>query len=675
MAEVGYFSLILALVVGIYGINAFLLGVRKENHILLSSAKNASLAVALLCTVATGIMVFYLMTGEYTIKYVYSYTSNDLPAFYRFAALWAGNAGSLLLWLLLLVWYTVIVAFSKRTQHLTPYASSILLLNSAFFLFVLAFLANPFERVSGWFPGASLADGAGMNPMLQNPGMVFHPVTTYLGYVGFAVPFAYAMAALITRNSDDQWIRVTRRWTITAWLFLTLGNLWGAQWAYVELGWGGYWGWDPVENASFIPWLTGSAFLHSVMIQERKNMLKVWNVSLISITYVLTLFGTFLVRSGVLTSVHAFGSGPLGRYFLVFTVSMFCLAGVLIIFRYDLLTQDHTFESFLSKESSFLLNNLGLVGMAFAVYFGTIYPLVSEAVRGVKVSVGAPYFNSVIAPLGIVLFLLMGICPLIAWRKASWRNLVKNFLWPAFGALLVVIILFANGEQRIYPLLGYATAFFTIATILLEFIRGTRVRHRITKESYPLAFIRLLLRNRRRHGGYIIHLGLVIMLIGVIGSNSADIQLTKVVSFGESVEIGNYRIVYEGLYEKQNRTKDIVYANLLISDKESGKLLGRLEPQKVFYSKSEQPSTEVGLRSTLKEDLYIILSAWEKDGTATFKFYVNPLVAWIWIGGYILVMGTIFALWPGRGSQAGSKYLSRASSPTTTYLGEGGQTS
>lgn len=673
MAEVGYLSLTLAFIVSLYGIFAFLLGMRKKNPILLSSAKNASLAVALLCTVATGIMVFYLMTGEYSIKYVYNYISNDLPIFYRFAALWAGNTGSLLFWLLLLAWYTVIVAYSKKTKQLTPYASSILLLNSAFFLFVLVFLTNPFERVSIWYLGASIADGVGMNPMLQNPGMVFHPVTTYLGYVGFAVPFAYAMAALIIRNADDQWIRVTRRWTILAWLFLTLGNLWGAQWAYIELGWGGYWGWDPVENASLIPWLTGSAFLHSVMIQERKNMLKVWNVSLISITYVLTLFGTFLVRSGVLTSVHAFGSGPLGGYFLFFTVFMTCLAGVLIILRYDLLTQDHTFESFLSKESSFLLNNLVLVGMAFAIYFGTIYPLVSEVVRGVKVSVGAPYFNSVTAPLGILLFLLMGICPLIAWRKASWRNLAKNFLWPALGALLVMIILFVTGERKIYPILGYGTAFFTTATILLEFIRGTRVRHRITKESYPLAFMRLLLRNRRRYGGYIIHLGLVIMLIGVIGSNNSDIQLTKTLSFGENVEIGNYRIVYEGLYEKQSGAKGTVYANLLVSDNESGKSLGKIEPQKVFYPTSEQPATEVGLRSTLKEDLYIILSTWEEDGTATFKFHVNPLVAWIWIGGYVLIIGTIFALWPGRGSQAGSKYLSKASYPTPKNLGEGGQ--
>lgn len=674
MAEFGYFSLVLALGVSIYGIIAFLIGVRKQNQTLLASAKNASLAVALLSTVGTGIMIFFLMTGEYTIKYVYEYTSQDLPVFYRFAALWAGNAGSLQLWLLLLSWYTVIVAYSKKTTQLTPYASSLLLFNSAFFLFVLAFLVNPFERLEGWFPGASLADGAGMNPMLQNPGMVFHPVTTYLGYVGFAIPFAYAMAALITRNSDDQWIRVTRRWTIVAWLFLTLGNLWGAQWAYMELGWGGYWGWDPVENASFIPWLTGSAFLHSVMIQERKNMLKVWNVSLISITYVLTLFGTFLVRSGVLTSVHAFGSGPLGRYFLAFTLLMLFFAVALIINRHDLLTQDNTFESFLSKESSFLINNLVLVGMAFAVFFGTIFPLVSEAVRGVKVSVGIPFFNSVVAPLGIALFLLMGICPLIAWRKASWRNLIDNFLWPAVGAMGVATLLFVTGERQFYPLLGYATAVFTLATIILEFIRGTRVRHRLTKESYLQAFIRLLLRNRRRHGGYIIHLGLVIMLIGIIGSHSAALNLTQAVQIGDSVEIGSYKITYSGLKERQMGSKDIVYANLLVDDLESGQYLGGIEPQKVFYETSEQPSTEVGLRSTLKEDLYVILSTWEKDGTATFKFFVNPLMAWLWIGGYVLVFGTIFALWPGRGSQAGSKYLNKAN-PSPQRIGQGGQAS
>lgn len=658
MAEVGYFALVLGLFLSLYGIVAFIIGVNRKNNAFIASGKGAVLGVALLSSVTTLILLYYLMSGDYSIRYVYDYTSNDLPVFYRFSAWWAGNAGSLLLWLFLLAWYTVAVAYSKKTRNLTPYASGILLFNSAFFLFVLAFLVNPFERTPGWAPGLIVPDGAGMNPMLQNPGMVFHPVTTYLGYVGFAVPFAYAMTALLTRNAGDQWIKVTRRWTIVAWLFLTLGNLWGAQWAYAELGWGGYWGWDPVENASFIPWLTGSAFLHSVMVQERKEMLKVWNVSLIAITYVLTLFGTFLVRSGVLTSVHAFGSGPLGQFFLAFTVFMLFASAYLIVDRRRLLTQERTFESFLSKESSFLMNNLVLVGMAFAVFWGTIYPLISEAVRGVKVTVGAPFFNSVSLPLGLALFALMGICPLIAWRKASLKNLRDNFLLPAIGGILCAVLLRILGIKSIYALLAFAIAFFTAATTVFEIFRGTKVRHRLTGESYPVALGNLLVRNRRRHGGYIIHLGLVLMLLGITGSNAFNLDVTKTVKMGENISIGGYTLVYNKLDEKAMGQKDVVYADMTVF--KNGANIGKIEPQKVFYPPDKEknpPATEVGLYSTLKEDLYVILASWERDGSATFKVFVNPLVGWLWIGGYVVVFGAMFALWPGKGSQAGSKYI------------------
>ncbi|HVJ47690.1 heme lyase CcmF/NrfE family subunit [Desulfitobacterium sp.] len=664
MAEAGYFSLVLALMLSLYGIIVFIIAARRDNPIFLASAKGASLGVAFFSSVATFILLYFLMTGDYSIKYVYEYTSNDLPLFYRFSAWWAGNAGSLLLWLFLLTWYTLIVAFSKKARNLTPYASAILLFNSAFFLFVLTFVTNPFEKVAGWFPGAVIPDGAGMNPLLQNPGMVFHPVTTYLGYVGFAVPFAYAMTALLTKTANDQWIKVTRHWTIVAWLFLTLGNLWGAQWAYTELGWGGYWGWDPVENASFIPWLTGSAFLHSVMIQERKNMLKTWNVVLITVTYVLTLFGTFLVRSGVLTSVHAFGDSALGKYFLIFTLIMLFFALDLIILRRDLLVQDGSFESFLSKESSFLINNLILVGLAVAVFFGTIYPLVSEAVRGVKVSVGASFFNPVVAPLGIALFLLMGICPLIAWRKASLKNLIDNFRWPLLTALLCAIFLFFFGVRKGYALVGYATATFTLSAIILEILRGTKIRHKLTDEGYPKSFLGLILRNRRRHGGYIIHIGVILMLLAIVGSHTANQDLIKTLKPGESVDIGNYHLTFNQLGEKSVGTSlDAVFADISVSDKAKGIDLGNVESQKVFYPTSDQPMTEIGLRSTLKEDLYIILSTWGQDGSATFKILINPLVSWLWIGGYVVILGAIFALWPGRGSQTGSKYLSTVNLP------------
>lgn len=659
MADVGYFAIVLALAISLYGIVAFIFGIVKKNPAFVASAKNAALVVAALSTVATFALLYLLMTGDYSIEYVYEYTSKDLPVFYRFAAWWAGNAGSLMLWLFLLTWYTVPVAFAKKSKSLAPYASAIMLVNSAFFLFILAFVTNPFQHVQGWTSGMVVPDGAGMNPMLQNPGMVIHPVSLYLGYVGFAVPFAYAMTALITKRADDEWIKLTRRWTIIAWLFLSLGNLLGAEWAYMELGWGGYWGWDAVENASFIPWLTGSAFLHSVMVQERKNMLKVWNVSLIALTYVLTLFGTYLVRSGVITSVHAFSGGVLGTYFLVFTLCMLFASALLIVSRHKVLAQSNTFESFLSKESSFLINNLILVGFAFAVFWGTIFPLISQAVRGVQVTMGPPFFNSISLPLGLALFLLMGICPLIAWRRASAKNVLDNFLLPALVGVVMVVVLYFLQVRNLRALIAFAIATFTICTILLELLRGTRVRHRLTGEAYPLAFLNLMLRNRRRHGGYIIHLGLVLILIAITGSHAFALDSTKTLKLGDSYEFGNYRLTYDVLNQKDvGHQRQAVYADFSVFDRKTGEYLGKVEPQKVFYpTAQDQPATEVGLRSTPKEDLYIILSTWNQDSSATFKFYVNPLVSWLWIGGVVVVLGAIFALWPGRGSATGSKYL------------------
>lgn len=660
MAEVGYFALVLALILSLYGIAAYVTALVKKNSVLLASARGAVLGVALLSTAATFTLIYFLMKGDYSIKYVYDYTGNDLPVFYRFAAWWAGNAGSLLLWSFLLSWYTAAVAYSRKSRPLGPYAGIILLLNSAFFLFILVFLSNPFDRVSGWTSGALINNGAGMNPLLQSPGMVFHPVTTYLGYVGFAVPFAYGMAALITKTAGDEWIRLTRRWTIVAWLFLSLGNLFGALWAYNVLGWGGYWSWDPVENASLLPWLTGSAFLHSVMIQERKDMLKMWNVALVTITYVLTLFGTFLVRSGVLTSVHAFGDSQLGPYFLVFTLLMLSAAIILIVDRRKFLVQGRSFEAFLSKESSFLLNNLVLVGLAFAVFLGTVFPLISEAVTGVKVSVGAPFFNTIAAPLGLALYVLMGICPLIAWRKASGKNLRANFLQPLILAGLTVTCLILFGVRKWNALIGYGVASFTICTILLETLRGVRVRRHLAGESYPLALINLLVRNRRRHGGYIIHLGLVLMLLAFVGSNTYNLDLTKTLKMGQSLELGNYKLTFDMLDVKElGSSRQAVYADLSVFDRTSGRKLGVVEPQKVFYPNSQEPVTEVGLRSTFNDDLYTILAGWGKDGTATFKIFINPLVYWLWIGGYVLVFGAIFALWPGRGSHAGLRFLER----------------
>lgn len=650
MADIGYMALVIGFVLSLYAIVGQLLGKKLDNEKLTKSARGAVLAVAIVATISSLSMIYLLVTSDFSIKYVYDYTSTDLPLFYKIAALWAGNGGSLLLWLWVLTIYTAIVTYSDRIEELTSIVSSILMGNAAFFFFILTFVTNPFERLN-YTP----AEGAGMNPMLQNFGMVLHPFTTYLGYVGFAVPFAFAMAALLVKNPDDSWIKVTRTWTILAWMFLTLGNLYGAQWAYVELGWGGYWAWDPVENASFMPWLVGSAFLHSVMIQERKNMLKIWNVSLITITFLLTLFGTFLVRSGILTSVHAFGNSSLGTFFLVFTGLVFIASFWLIFDRLDMLKGNREFESFVSKESSFLLNNLVLVGMAFTTFFGTVYPLIGQVFTGTRPTVSIPYFDKVNAPLGLLLVILMGICPLIAWRQSSLKNLRRNFLIPLGGALVLAILAYILGIRKIYALVTFTTVFFVILSTLSEFVKGTLVRVKMTGENPVTALGRLMVRNRRRYGGYIIHLGLILLVTGIIGSHTYNIIEQKTVTPGQNIKVADYNITYNNIAERKEGNNDAVYVD--VTAEKDGKLLGNLEPEKVFYPTDPQPATRVAIRGSLMEDLYLILADWGTNGQATLKVLINPLVAWLWIGGYLMVAGTLFALWPGRGARVGSKYV------------------
>lgn len=653
MAEVGYLALILGLVLSLYAIVAQIVGIKKNNEKLAASARGAVIATAFLLTVASGILLYFLAVSDFSIRYVSEYTSWDLPLLYKLSAFWAGNAGSLLLWVLVLAIYAAVAVTLYKKEKLTSYAVPVLMLNVFAFLFVLAFVSNPFEKLA-----FAPTNGSGLNPMLQNPGMIIHPVTTYLGYVGFAIPFAYAIAALITNYAGDVWIRITRRWTIIAWLFLSLGNLYGAQWAYVELGWGGYWAWDPVENASFLPWLTGSAFLHSVMVQERKNMLRIWNMLLIIITFVLTFFGTFLVRSGILSSVHAFGNSSLGIYFLGFTLFALLASLYLLVDRLNMLKEGNQFESFISKESSFLLNNLLLVGSAFAVFWGTIFPLISEAVRGVKITVGAPFFNTVFTPMSLGFIFLMGICPLIAWRKASWKNIKEQFIIPFLATMAFILLAFALGMRKPIAFLAFSACFFVISSTLYDIIKGVLVRRRITGEGHLSSLFNLAIRNRRRYGGYIIHVGIILIALGVMGSNIYEREVDRTLRFGETMTIGGYALRYERLDTRYERDNEILYAELRVS--KGGRDLGYIRPEKIFYPTHPQPATEVAIKGNLKEDLYVILAGWEKDGSATFRVLINPLVAWMWIGGYFLIAGTIFSLWPGRGSQVGAKYIQRS---------------
>ena len=653
MYIIGTVTIYLGLAISIYALIAFIIGIRKQNQTWINSGKNSVLMMFFISSILMTLLFLALGTDQFQFKYVSTYTSSDLALIYKLCALWAGNAGSLLLWTFFLTMYNAMVTFSKKMKAnpMVPYISSILLGNIIFFYYLLATTAKPFE-LNEVIPN----EGNGLNPMLQDPGMILHPVTLYLGYVGMAVPFAFAIAALMLKNVDSFWIRMTRRWTLLAWLFLTLGNVIGGWWAYLELGWGGYWAWDPVENASFMPWLTVTAFLHSVMIQERKQMLKVWNLSLIILSYSLTLFGTFLVRSGVLTSVHAFGDSNLGTYFLIFMAFAVIFAMYVMMSRYQLLKKDSgQFESFLSKESSFLINNLILVGATFAVFWGTIFPLVSEAVKGTKVTVGIPFFNTVMSPILLGLMFVMAVCPLIAWQKSSMKNLQKNFLVPVILSIIIAVILFVFGIRGAYPLISFGIVSFMLLTHILEIYRGVRARRSVTKEAHPVALVRLMTKNRRRYGGYTVHFGIALMAIGIIGSQNFDVETMKTVAIGETIQLENFKVTYEELGQKREGMNDVVYA--VLSVEKDGKKLGKVVPEKIFFGNTNQPpSTRVGLSSSWQEDLYTVLSAWEADKRATFVVRINPLVKWIWTGGIVVIIGTLFAIWGGKYNQITPRY-------------------
>lgn len=643
MYLIGNIALVLGVVISLYSLAANIMGIRTGDRKWLESARGGVLSLVFIAAVASFLLFYILGTSQFQFSYVAAYTSQNLPMVYKLTAFWAGNAGSLMLWTVLLCIYAGMIVFSKEKRNpMIPYVSSVLLINILFFFTVMLMNGNPFEMTDK-IP----ADGKGLNPMLQNPGMILHPVTLFMGYVGLAVPFAFAIAALIMKRIDAEWIKLTRRWTLTAWLFLTLGNIIGAWWAYVELGWGGYWAWDPVENASFLPWLTVSAFLHSVMIQERKNMLKIWNVSLIILSYILTLFGTFLVRSGILTSVHAFGDSNLGAYFLIFLAFMAMISIYIVMTRYQLIKKDsNPIESYFSKESSFLLNNLILVVAAFAVFWGTMYPLISESVTGTKVNVGAPYFDKVMAPIFLALILLMAVCPLIAWQKAAFDKFIKSAIVPLLMGLATAFLLLAAGVKGLYAILGLASTVFMFGTHVMEFVRGIHARRKATKENVFRAAVRLTLKNQRRYGGYIVHMGIAVLAVGVISSYAYSSEVMKTINKGESITIGHYELTFNGLSETTRNNNGIVVADVSVAYK--GKAIGGVKPEKIFYETWPEPSTEVAVKTHWAQDLYVVLSSWETKDKVTFMVKVNPFVSWIWTGGIIVVIGSAFALIGGR---------------------------
>jgi cytochrome c-type biogenesis protein CcmF len=651
MENLGALAIILAFTFAIYSVFASLVGKWRQNPFLVLSAERAVYAIWALLSLASGLLIYALIAGDYRLAYVASHSNKAMPIWYKFAAWWGGQEGSLLFWAWLLSTYSAIVVFSnrKKFRDMMPYVTTVLMITQAFFLILIAFVVSPFQVLAVGKGITDVGDGQGLNPLLQYWTMVIHPPMLYLGYVGFVVPFAFAIGSLITRQPGEAWIHETRRWTLITWMFQSTGILLGAGWAYAVLGWGGYWGWDPVENASLLPWITATAFLHSVMMQEKKGMMKVWNVVLISATFFLCIFGTFLTRSGVVSSVHAFAQSPIGTYFVTFLALGIAATIYLILDRLEYLKPESHLESVLSRESSFLFNNLILLASCFAVLWGTMFPVISEAVTGEKISVDAPFFNRVNIPIGLFLLLLTGVGPLIAWRRSSWESLKKAFRWPTLAGLVVVAILVALGVRHFYALMSLGLCAFVTWTILSEFVKGAGAIRQREKLAWIPAMVELTHRNTRRYGGYLVHMGIVLMFIGFTGA-AFNKDKTVEVKQGETFQIGRYDLKINEIRTGANENYQWQHAVVQVSS--GGAVLGTLEPERRLYTamREPQPTSEVAIRRRLNEDLYLNFAGSSNADSekAVIQAYVFPLVSWIWIGFWVLLFGTLVCLIPSK---------------------------
>jgi len=648
MENLGSLAILLALCVAAYAAAASVVGRLKSKPFLIVSGQRAVFAVWLMLTLASAILVYNLMTGDFRFAYVQEHSNRTMPILYKFAAWWGGQEGSLLFWSWLLSTYAAVVVFSNRNKHrdIMPWTIGVMSAVQLFFLIMNNFVANPFKMLAQDKLIVNVGDGQGLSPLLQYPAMAIHPPMLYLGYVGFTIPFAFAIGSLITRQPGEAWIHTTRRWTLVTWLFQGTGIMLGAAWAYHVLGWGGYWGWDPVENASLLPWLSGTAFLHSVMMQEKKGMMKVWNIVLVSSTFFLCIFGTFLTRSGVVQSVHAFAQSPLGNYFVAFMAIGIAATLYLILNRLDFLKSEAQLESVLSRESSFLFNNLILLASCFAVLWGTLFPVISEAITGEKISVDAPFFNRVNIPIGLGLMLLTGVGPLIAWRRSSVESLKRSFLWPAVAGLAVAAGLFAMGVHQFYALISLALCTFVAITVFVEFYKGANTIRGKSGKNLIAAMVELTHRNTRRYGGYLVHMGIVFMFIGFTGK-AFDENKTVEVASGQTLQLGHYSMQIGKVESGQNENYEFGILNVAVS--KDGQSLGTLRPERRFYIASRQPTSEVSIRRRLNEDLYINYAGTSNDGQReVIQAYVFPLVSWIWIGYWVVLFGTLICLVPNK---------------------------
>ncbi len=648
MENLGSLATLLAFCLAVFAILAGFIGGWKRNGFLSHAAGRAVYCVWLLLTVAASVLVYSLITGDYRMAYVAGHSNRSMPLLYKFASWWGGQEGSLLFWSWLLSCYSAVVVFTNRKRHrsMMPYVTGTLMITQCFFLIMNTFVASPFKMLAVGRTIQAVPDGQGLNPLLQYPAMAIHPPMLYLGYVGFAVPFAFAIGSLITRQPGDEWIYTTRRWTLVTWLFQSTGIILGAGWAYAVLGWGGYWAWDPVENASFLPWLSATAFLHSVMMQEKKGMMKVWNMVLVSGTFFLCIFGTFLTRSGVVSSVHAFAQSSIGQWFVGFLAIVIAGTIYLILDRLDYLKTESRLESVVSRESSFMFNNLILVASVFAILWGTLFPVISEAVTGEKISVGKPFFNRINIPIGLFLLFLTGVGPLFAWRRTSLESLKRNFQWPLIAGLVVIAGLVAAGMRHPYALMSFGLCMFVAWTIVAEFYKGSRAISAKTGSNLLAGALELTRRNTRRYGGYVVHMAIVLMFIGFSGA-AFNKDTTVEVSQGDTIHIGHYDLRVANLTSGDN--DNYSWNRAIVQVSKDGQPLGNMEPERRFYKSSNQGTSEVAIRRRLNEDLYLNFAGMSDDNQrAVIQAYVNPLVSWIWIGYWVLLIGTLTCLVPSK---------------------------
>jgi cytochrome c-type biogenesis protein CcmF len=662
MPEFGSFTLLLALALSLYTLvvggialwrsrGALAVNIDSGTGRLGETARRAGISSFVALSCAAFALVWASFTNDYSVSYILHHTNRDLNTAYKFSALWSGQEGSLLLWAWLLSAYGFVLRIRHKVDvRLTAFASVILAAIQVFFLLLLNFAAPPFAIQ----PGPVALDGFGLNPLLQYPEMVMHPPLLYLGYVGFSVPFAFALGALMMRYPGEKWIHITRRWTMVTWLFLTCGIFMGAHWAYSVLGWGGYWGWDPVENASLMPWLTGTAFLHSVMMQEKRGMMKTWNVWLIFSTFMLTILGTLLTRSGIVSSVHAFAQSAIGDWFYGFILIVFAVCLFTFFKQKDHLKSENRLESLVSRESSFLFNNLILLAACFTVLWGTLFPVLSEYVQGTKVTMGAPFYNRVNLPIGLFLLFLTGIGPLLAWRSTSLRSIRRNFILPsiAMGVALVVLLIAGvrpwqagdDWQGTLFSLVTFTLAAGVITAISAEFLRGANVVRTQTGKNLLASTVLLMRRNTRRYGGYVVHFGIVVMFIGIAGG-AFNQSHEQEMSFGDTLTLGQYRLICQTYTQDSNKNFDTEYA--LLDVFRGSKKITQLAPEKRFYHASQTSSTMVALHSTLASDLYVIYEGRNPDtDKPIIKAFLNPLMNWIWVGVGIVVFGTLLALVP-----------------------------